>query len=194
MSPIQVIAALIAGLTAFSVAVQASPMPVDAPMELDAPVELNARSGTKLTQAQAASKLKAAGISASSSGGCTSKSNPSCTSYDGVYSGTVDGAITLKKACGCDVLITGGTETGHASGTYSHANGYKFDFHKNTKLNNYIKNTFTKIGTRGDGYPQWKSAAGNVYCVSLLIVVFVQHLTVLVGRGKPLGRYVLLNA
>ncbi|KAI0458759.1 hypothetical protein F5B21DRAFT_459326 [Xylaria acuta] len=76
------------------------------------------RSGTKLTQAQAASRLSAGGVGSTSSGGCTSKSNPTCTSFDGVYSGTVDGAITLKSACGCTVTITGGTETGHASGTY----------------------------------------------------------------------------
>lgn len=123
------------------------------------------RSGTPLTQAQAASRLSAAGITASSSGGCTDKTKPTCTSYDGVLSGTVDGAITLKGACGCTLIITGGTETGHASGPYSHANGYKFDFRKNTALDAYVKNSFTQIENRGDGYPQWKSAAGNIYCV-----------------------------
>ena len=123
------------------------------------------RSGTPLTQAQAESRLIPAGITASSSGGCTSKTNPSCTSYDGVLSGTVDGAITLKGACGCSLIITGGTETGHAGGTYSHANGYKFDFRKNTALDSYIKNSFTKIANRADGYPQWKAASGNIYCV-----------------------------
>ncbi|KAI1170656.1 hypothetical protein F4777DRAFT_104598 [Nemania sp. FL0916] len=122
------------------------------------------RSGTKLTQAQAASQLSAAGIGWTSSGGCTAKSNPTCTSFDGVYSGTVQGAITLKGACGCTVTITGGTETGHASGTYSHANGYKFDFAKNSGLNSYITNSFTKIADRSDGYPQWEAASGNIYC------------------------------
>ncbi|KAH7027300.1 uncharacterized protein B0I36DRAFT_137164 [Microdochium trichocladiopsis] len=122
------------------------------------------RSGTKLTQSQAASRLSAAGITSYSSGGCTDRTNPTCTSYEGVYSGTVDGAVTLKGACGCALVITGGTETGHASGTYSHANGYKFDFRKNTQLDAYVKNSFTRIADRGDGYAQWKSAAGNIYC------------------------------
>ncbi|KAF2753065.1 hypothetical protein EJ05DRAFT_533818 [Pseudovirgaria hyperparasitica] len=122
------------------------------------------RSGSPLTQAQAEARLQPQGISAISSGGCTDKTNPKCTSYAGILSGTVDGAITLKGACGCDITITGGTETGHAGGTYSHANGYKFDFRKNTALNNYVTQTFTRIADRGDGYPQWKSAAGNIYC------------------------------
>ncbi|KAJ8128787.1 hypothetical protein O1611_g4846 [Lasiodiplodia mahajangana] len=122
------------------------------------------RSGTKLTQAEAASRLSAGGVGWTSSGGCSDKTNPTCTSFDGVYSGTVSGAITLKGACGCTVTITGGTETGHASGTYSHANGYKFDFAKNTALNSYITNSFTRIGNRADGYPQWQAASGNIYC------------------------------
>lgn len=138
---------------------------------MDRAVEIEERSGTKLTQAQAESRLRAGGVSWTSSGGCSTKSNPTCTSFDGVYSGTVDGAVTLKEACGCSVVITGGTETGHAGGTYSHGNGYKFDFKKNSALNSYVTNTFTKIGNRGDGYPQWKSAAGNIYCVSWNIIL-----------------------
>jgi len=127
---------------------------------------LEQRTGSPLSQAEAARRLSGAGISFSSSGGCTNKNKPTCTSYDGLRSGTVDSAITLKGACDCSLVITGGTETGHASGTYSHGNGYKLDFKKNSKLNSYIKNSFNKIGDRGDGYPQWKSKAGNIYCVS----------------------------
>ncbi|KAI1266614.1 hypothetical protein F5Y18DRAFT_382056 [Xylariaceae sp. FL1019] len=126
--------------------------------------ELSARSGSKLTQAEASSRLAAAGVGVTSSGGCTDKNTPTCTSLSGVYSGTVQGAITLKGACGCSLTITGGTEVGHASGTYSHANGYKFDFAKNSALNSYVTNSFTKIANRGDGYPQWQAASGNVYC------------------------------
>ncbi|CAG9942062.1 unnamed protein product [Clonostachys rosea f. rosea IK726] len=109
----------------------------------------------KLTQSQAETRLKAAGITATSSGGCTNRN---------VNEETVQGAITLKRACGCEVTVTGGTETGHASGTYSHWNGYKFDFRKGSGIDAYVKNTFTKIANRGDGYPQWKAASGNIYC------------------------------
>lgn len=75
----------------------------------------------------------------------------------------------MKKASGASSLvITGGTEVGHASGTYSHGNGYKVDVRHSTTLDNYVKSAFTKIANRGDGYPQWQAASGNIYCVSPL--------------------------
>jgi len=119
---------------------------------------------TKLSQSSAASQLGAAGITHSSSGGCTTRSNPTCTSYEQINVSTVNQAITLRNASGCAINITGGTEVGHASGTYSHYNGYKIDISHNSCNDSYIKNNFSYIGLRGDGYPQWKSAAGNLYC------------------------------
>ena len=119
---------------------------------------------TKLTQSQAASQLGGAGITHSSSGNCTDRYNSTCTSYEQINQSTVSGAITLKNAGGCAINITGGTETGHASGTYSHWNGYKIDTSHNSCLDSYIKTHFTKIGNRGDGYPQWQAASGNIYC------------------------------
>ncbi|MDT8912467.1 hypothetical protein [Amycolatopsis sp. PS_44_ISF1] len=119
---------------------------------------------TKLTQAQAASQLSAAGVTHSSSGGCTTRSNSTCTSYEQINQTTVSGVITLKRASGCALNITGGTEVGHASGTYSHYNGYKVDISHNSCIDGYVKNTFGYIGLRGDGYPQWKAASGNLYC------------------------------
>ncbi|KAF5376303.1 hypothetical protein D9615_008491 [Tricholomella constricta] len=129
------------------------------------PVEIEIRSGTPLTQAQAEARLIPNGITASSTGGCTTKSISTCTSYSGILSGTVDGVITLKKASGASSLvITGGTEVGHASGTFSHANGYKVDVRHGTTLDNYIHSAFTRIANRGDGFPQWQAASGNIYC------------------------------
>jgi hypothetical protein len=119
---------------------------------------------TKLSQSSAASQLSAAGITHSSSGGCTTRSNSTCTSYEQINVSTVNQAITLRNASGCAINITGGTEVGHASGTYSHYNGYKIDISHNSCNDSYIKNSFSYIGLRGDGYPQWKSAAGNLYC------------------------------
>ena len=123
-----------------------------------------AQAVTKLTDAQAASQLSAAGIGRSSSGGCTSRYGSTCTSYEQINQATVDGIKTFKRISGCAITITGGTETGHASGTYSHWNGYKVDISHRTCVDSYIKNTFTRISNRGDGYPQWKAASGNIYC------------------------------
>jgi hypothetical protein len=119
---------------------------------------------TKLSQSAAASQLSAAGVTHSSSGNCTTRSNSTCTSYDQINQTTVTGVITLKHASGCAINITGGTEVGHASGTYSHYNGYKVDVAHNSCIDAYIHNTFTKIANRGDGYPQWEAASGNLYC------------------------------
>ncbi|KAK0465579.1 uncharacterized protein EV420DRAFT_1514993 [Desarmillaria tabescens] len=125
---------------------------------------MGARDGTHLTQAQAEALLIPAGITAFSTGGCTDKNKSTCTSYEGIRSSTVNGVITLKQASGSSSLvITGGTEVGHASGTYSHANGYKVDVRHASVVDNYIKTHFTRIANR-DGYPQWQAASGNIYC------------------------------
>ncbi|WP_377268046.1 hypothetical protein [Peterkaempfera sp. SMS 1(5)a] len=119
---------------------------------------------TKLTQAQAESMFRAAGITWSSSGGCSNRNVSTCTSFDQLNQATAQGAVTLKKASGCAINITGGTETGHASGTYSHWNGYKLDMSRNTCINNYVTGVFTYIGPRaGDAAPQYQSGAGNIY-------------------------------
>jgi hypothetical protein len=119
---------------------------------------------TKMTHAQAAAIFSAAGITWSSSGNCSDWNNSTCTSFTNINDSTVYGVRTLKQASGCAINITGGTEVGHASGTYSHRNGYKVDISKYTCVGNYIHNSFTRIANRGDGYPQWKAASGNIYC------------------------------
>jgi hypothetical protein len=118
---------------------------------------------TKLTHSQAAAIFRAAGITWSSSGNCSDWNNPTCTSFTNINDSTVYGVRTLKQASGCAVNITGGTEVGHASGTYSHRNGYKVDISKYTCVGNYIHNNFTRIANRGDGAAQWRSASGNIY-------------------------------
>ncbi|MER7398723.1 hypothetical protein ABT381_24805 [Streptomyces sp. NPDC000151] len=118
---------------------------------------------TKLTHAQATTMFRNAGITWSSSGGCSDRNTPTCTSFDQLNQPTAQGAVTLKKASGCALNITGGTETGHASGTYSHWNGYKLDFALSTCVSNYVTGTFTYAGVRGDGAPMYKSGSGNIY-------------------------------
>jgi hypothetical protein len=119
------------------------------------PVEINV---IKLTHAQATARLRAAGITWSSSGNCSNRYNSTCTSFEQVNLTTIQGAETLKGACGCALNITGGTEVGHASGTYSHWNGYKLDYSLYTGIGNYIRSHFTYIGGN-----QWRSGSGNIY-------------------------------
>jgi hypothetical protein len=120
---------------------------------------------TKLTHSQAAAIFRAAGITWSSTGNCSDWNNSTCTSFTNINDTTVYGVRTLKQASGCAINLTGGTEVGHASGTYSHRNGYKVDFSLYTCVGNYIRNTFTRIADRGDGAAQWRSGAGNIYAL-----------------------------
>ena len=122
-----------------------------------------AQAVTKMTHSQATAVFRSVGVTWSSSGGCSTRSNPTCTSFDQINQTTVYGVRTLKTASGCAINLTGGTETGHAGGTYSHWNGYKVDFSKYTCIGNYIHNSFTRIANRGDGAAQWRSGAGNIY-------------------------------
>ncbi|MEU4108369.1 hypothetical protein [Streptomyces sp. NPDC027717] len=118
---------------------------------------------TKISHATATGMFRDVGITWSSSGGCSNRQNSTCTSFDQLNLATAQGAQTLKRASGCGLNITGGTEVGHASGTYSHYNGYKLDFSKVTCMTSYVKNNFTYIGLRGDGAPQYQSGSGNIY-------------------------------
>ena len=69
----------------------------------------------RMTDAAAREKLLAAGVTIESSGNCTDRGNSTCTSLEGIPAATVDKIIAMKKACNCDIVITGGTEVGHIS-------------------------------------------------------------------------------
>ncbi|RKN11431.1 hypothetical protein [Streptomyces radicis] len=118
---------------------------------------------TKISHSQATSMFQASGITWSSSGGCSDRNVPTCTSFDQLNLESAQGAQTLRSASGCSLNITGGTETGHAGGTYSHWNGYKLDFGLNGCIDGYITGVFTYIGQRGDGAALYESGSGNVY-------------------------------
>jgi hypothetical protein len=123
----------------------------------------DAFAATKISHATATQMFLDEGITWSSSGNCSNRNVSTCTSFEQLNLDTAKGAQTLKKASGCALNITGGTETGHASGTYSHWNGYKLDYSKYSCVSNYIKTFFSYIGLRGDGAPQWRSGSGNIY-------------------------------
>ncbi|MFE9725691.1 hypothetical protein ACFYQ5_19340 [Streptomyces sp. NPDC005794] len=115
------------------------------------------------THAEAAAQLKKAGVTWSSSGGCTNRERSDCTSFTRINKATVSGVIAFRKAGGCAVRVTGGSERGHAAGTYSHYNGYKADVALGRCVDTYITKHFKDVGERGDGARMYRSAAGNVY-------------------------------
>ncbi len=116
-----------------------------------------------VTQASAESQFRAVGITWSSSGSCTTRGNSTCTSFDGLRQTSIDGAKTLKSASGCALNITGGTEVGHSTGTYSHYNGYKLDFSRTTCLTSWVTGHYSYVGQRSDGAALYRAASGNEY-------------------------------
>ncbi|MFJ2028043.1 hypothetical protein [Streptosporangium sp. NPDC087985] len=116
----------------------------------------------RLDQAQAFQRLKAAGLRWKSSGGCTNRRVGSCTSLEAVRAATVANVIDLKRDSKCPIVVTGGTEVGHAPGRYSHHRGYKLDIKPNPCINDYITRNHAFAGIRSDGAPLYRNA-GTVY-------------------------------
>lgn len=111
---------------------------------------------------QATQQLRKAGLRWKSSGGCTNRRVRTCTSLEAVRAATVADVIALKQRSDCPVVVTGGTEVGHAPGRYSHHRGYKLDIKPNDCINRYITREHVLDGIRGDGAPLYRDS-GTVY-------------------------------
>ncbi|GGL01007.1 hypothetical protein Sme01_41090 [Sphaerisporangium melleum] len=104
----------------------------------------------RLPHAPAARRMRHAGLRWRSSGNCVSRHRSSCTSLATVRLQTLWGLVNLKRRSGCDILVTGGTETGHAGGPRSHGTGYKIDVAHNRCIDRFIRRK--QAGpVRGDG-------------------------------------------
>lgn len=83
---------------------------------------------------------------------------------EGMKRSTINGLVNFKEASGCPVNLNGGTESGHASGAFSHANGYKVDIPRSSCITSYIENNYRYIGNRGgDGARLYNDGYGNIY-------------------------------
>ncbi|MEU6785780.1 hypothetical protein ABZ912_41895 [Nonomuraea angiospora] len=107
--------------------------------------------------------LRNGGVRMKSTGNCSSKHVHHCTSLDSVRTGTIARMIELKRESGCPIMVTGGTEAGHASGQYSHGNGYKLDISHNTCIDRHITRYHAKAGVRSDGARLYRSGSGTVF-------------------------------
>ncbi|GAA3409868.1 hypothetical protein GCM10018952_12180 [Streptosporangium vulgare] len=128
-----------------------APVALEKPAEAHPPQAQQARHPTRLQQTDAKRLLRAAGLRWTSSGKCANRQGPNCTSLEAVRSSTVSSAIDLKRRSGCPLVVTGGTEVGHAPGPYSHYEGYKLDIKPNACVNRYITKNYPPQGVRGDG-------------------------------------------
>ncbi len=86
------------------------------------------------------------------------------STLEGIQQATINEIIRLKRECGgCGIIVTSATGGSHASGSCSHANGYKADFRLTSGLNNFIESNYSYIGTRSDGARQYQAPGGAVY-------------------------------
>lgn len=116
-----------------------------------------------MSHALAADWLRDEGLRTKSSGHCTNRNLFHCTSLEDVRTSTVTRVIELKRQSSCPITVTGGTETGHAPGRYSHGKGYKLDITHNSCVDRYITKNNKKTGTRGDGAALYRSPSGTVF-------------------------------
>lgn len=116
-----------------------------------------------LRQQQAGSLLRAAGLRWISSGHCTRRRNPHCTSFEGLRPSTLDGVLRLRETSRCGLVISGGTERGHARGQYSHGSGYKLDILPSRCLNHFVRHNYRRVRTRGDGARLYRSEERNLF-------------------------------
>ncbi|MEV4168052.1 hypothetical protein [Nonomuraea sp. NPDC049709] len=121
------------------------------------------KAAMQVSHATATGWLKSAGLRTKSTGNCVSKHMHHCTSLDSVRTGTIAKAIALKQRSGCPIMVTGGTERGHAPGHFSHGNGYKLDISHNACIDRHISKNHDKAGIRSDGARLYKSGSGTTF-------------------------------
>ncbi|MEU5880863.1 hypothetical protein [Spirillospora sp. NPDC047279] len=107
--------------------------------------------------------LRTNGIGWRSNGRCNDRDRVDCTSFDGMRWGSIDGLIDFKEDSGCRLVVSGGTERGHAPGRYSHGKGYKIDVMPSRCTDRHITRTYRHVGQRGDGAELYRSPAADVY-------------------------------
>jgi hypothetical protein len=117
----------------------------------------------RLSQYIAWDSLRRNGIGRRSNGRCSNRYRPTCTSLEGVRRASIAGLIAFKRRSHCRIIVSGGTERGHAHGRFSHWNGYKIDVLPNRCVDRYITRRFRHVGTRGDGAALYRSRSGGVY-------------------------------
>ncbi|MEV5827300.1 hypothetical protein AB0L25_17145 [Spirillospora sp. NPDC052242] len=106
--------------------------------------------------------LRARDIEWRSTGNCSDREKPNCTSFDGLRWTTLEGLLRFAETSGCRIVVTGGTERGHAPGRHSHYNGYKIDIAPNACVDREIEG-YDREGVRGDGAKLYRSPEGGLY-------------------------------
>jgi hypothetical protein len=107
--------------------------------------------------------LRSNDISWRSNGHCSDRNRVDCTSFEGMRWGSIDGLIDFKEDSGCRLMVSGGTERGHAKGRYSHANGYMIDVMPTRCTDRHITRAYRHTGVRGDGAELYRSRENVIF-------------------------------
>lgn len=121
------------------------------------------REAGRISHGLAMGLLRDAGLRRKSSGHCTDRRIRVCTSLEAVRSATLHRVIELKRVSGCPIMVTGGTETGHAPGPFSHASGHKLDISRNRCVDRFVTGNYQPISVRGDGARLYRASDGTVF-------------------------------
>lgn len=121
------------------------------------------QAAVRISHTTAVGRLRNAGLRWKSTGGCANRRLRYCTSLDSVRTATIAKIIELKRDSGCKIMVTGGTEAGHMPGRYSHEHGYKLDISLSPCVDRHIATSHTRVGTRSDGSPLYRSSDGTVF-------------------------------
>lgn len=107
------------------------------------------------TETEARAQLSAGGVSVNKSACPCPSGGSGCTNVGG--SPAIGQVVALKAACGCSVVVTGGTEPGHKS----HGPGIPvIDLRKSTALNTYITTNGTSVSSAFGGYATYELDGG----------------------------------
>jgi hypothetical protein len=89
---------------------------------------------------------------------------PPATQVAGLTEDTIQDLISFQEAYESELVITGGSESGHAPGIASHGSGQKVDLRLNASLDEYIRTTFTPFNSsRTDVSEAYTDEKGNYY-------------------------------
>lgn len=120
-------------------------------------------SDLRLSHTAVLDRLRNEGITWRSNGNCSNREQTDCTSFEGMRWSSLLGLIALRRESGCPLIVSGGTERGHADGVYTHYNGYKADVMPNRCVDAFVKNHYRYYDVRGDGADLYKSPNGYTY-------------------------------
>jgi len=140
-----------------------APLPASVQKQLEKQINL----GEKLNREEALNLLGSGFTVKSTSGDLINRSNRNATTLEGLRRRTALGMKALQQKLGLHLIITGGTETGHAGGLtgegLTHGNGYKVDI----SLKNGVEAKVMKLIETNGGKLSYVSGYGQKYKIKL---------------------------